>query len=156
MERTVHLPTLMNYTPTYFLQCKTSINKVLDAFSVLLPLMSRMFTKSPALIENLLGLRSGDLNITLIDLHSILDKPRLRILYRQPWSVIFVFLKRFQILRNYLPCCLLQKFQLSTTIFTMHCARSYPTAELLDALWSSNILAFWPVFFFAGIFFEVL
>ena len=50
------------------------INKVLEVLGVLLFDMSE-FPKSLALIETLLGLRCGDLNITLIDLHSILDIP---------------------------------------------------------------------------------
>ena len=52
------------------------INKVLEVFAVLLFEKSKNFPKkSPALIEALLGLRNGDLNITLVDLHSILDIP---------------------------------------------------------------------------------
>ena len=48
-------------------------NKVLEVFSVLLLVKSRVL-KSAALIEDLLGLRTGDLTtLTLIDLHSILD-----------------------------------------------------------------------------------
>ena len=49
------------------------INKVLAVFAVLLFVNLANFPKSPALIEALLGLRYGDLNITLTDLHSILD-----------------------------------------------------------------------------------
>ena len=45
------------------------INKVLEVFAVLLFVD---FPKDSALIEALLGLRYGELNITLIDLHSIL------------------------------------------------------------------------------------
>ena len=48
------------------------INKVLEVFAVLLFDMSG-FPKSLVFMETLLGLRYGDLNITLIDLHSILD-----------------------------------------------------------------------------------
>jgi len=29
----------------------------------------------------------------------------------------------------------------------MHCTQSYPTAELLEALWSFDIAAFWPLYF---------
>ena len=50
-------------------------NKVLEVFGALLFVKIPNFPKSPALIETLLGLRSGDLDITLIDLHSILDIP---------------------------------------------------------------------------------
>ena len=51
------------------------INKVLEVFSVLLLVKSSGVLKSAALIEDFLGLRTGDLTITLIDLHSILDIP---------------------------------------------------------------------------------
>ena len=50
------------------------INKVLEVFAVLLFDMSG-FPKSLVFMETLLGLRYGDLEITLIDLHSILDIP---------------------------------------------------------------------------------
>ena len=50
-------------------------DKVLGVFSVLLFVKESGIRKTSALIEGLLGLRSGDLMITLIDLHSILDIP---------------------------------------------------------------------------------
>ena len=40
-----------------------------------------------------------------------------------------------------------------SVLFIVHCTQSYPTAELLEALWSFNISAFWPPYFskaFAG------
>ena len=51
------------------------INKVLEVFAVLLLVKFSYFTKSLARVEALLSLWYGDLNITLIDLHSILDIP---------------------------------------------------------------------------------
>ncbi|KAF8798371.1 hypothetical protein BYT27DRAFT_7228440 [Phlegmacium glaucopus] len=59
---------------TYIFSSVEDINKVLEVFSVLL-LVKTGYVKSPALIEDLLGLRRDDLKITLIDLHSILDIP---------------------------------------------------------------------------------
>ena len=59
---------------TYIFSVVEDIEKVLEVFRVLLLVSSRVI-KNSALIEGLLCLRNGDLNITLIDLHSILDIP---------------------------------------------------------------------------------
>ena len=60
---------------THIFSSVKDINKVLEVFSVLLLTNTSKFPKTPALIEDLLCLRSGDLNIALVDLHSILDIP---------------------------------------------------------------------------------
>ena len=60
---------------THIFSSVEDINKVLDVFRVLVFVKTSVILRSSALIEDLLGLRSGDLMITLIDLHSILDIP---------------------------------------------------------------------------------
>ena len=60
---------------THIFSSVEDINKVLEVFSVLLLVKTSRFRKSSKLIEDLLGLRRGDLNVTLLDLHSILDIP---------------------------------------------------------------------------------
>ncbi|KAF8798348.1 hypothetical protein BYT27DRAFT_7264914 [Phlegmacium glaucopus] len=60
---------------TYIFSVVENINKVLEVFSVLLLVKTSLAWKSPDFIETLLGLRSGDLKIMSIDLHSILDIP---------------------------------------------------------------------------------
>jgi len=51
------------------------INKVVEVISVLLLVKTSIVQKSSVFIEDLLELRRGDLNVTLLDLHSILDIP---------------------------------------------------------------------------------
>jgi len=60
---------------THLFSSVEDVNKVLEVFSILLLVKTANVVKRPALIEDLLCLRSDDLKITLIDLHSILDIP---------------------------------------------------------------------------------
>ncbi|KAF8798342.1 hypothetical protein BYT27DRAFT_6902536 [Phlegmacium glaucopus] len=154
---------------TFIFSSVEDINKVLEVFSVLVLVKTGYILKTPALIEDLLDLRRDDLKITLIDLHSILDIPfeadagEIRVLH--------AFLEDFLLdksrsgdyhidqgyahanlalhLLRYIPQMNISNHEisvlhsLSSAIFTVHCAQSYPTAVLLDALWSSSTLTFW-------------
>ena len=170
------------------------INKVLEVFAVLLLVNFVNFPKSSALIEALLGLRYGDLNITLIDLHSILDIPpearkrEIRILHaslgdflldqrRAGSYYIDPGYAHANLARHFMRCItqnvtdngvsslfffehrqILKIIMLSRSetsllnicssdSFTKHCIMSYPTAELLDVLWSFDTFYFWTLFY---------
>ncbi|KAF8798344.1 hypothetical protein BYT27DRAFT_6902614 [Phlegmacium glaucopus] len=153
---------------TFIFSSVEDINKVLEVFSVLL-LVKTGYVKSPGLIEDLLGLRRDDLKVTLIDLHSILDIPfrgdagEIRVLHASLEDFLldksrsgdYHIDRRYahaylaQLLLRYIPqmntsnheISILQS--LSSANFTVHCVQSYPTVELLDALWSSSTLTFW-------------
>ena len=60
---------------THIFSLVEDINKVLGVFSVLLLVKAPMIPRTSAFIEDLVGLRRSDLNVTLLDLHSILDFP---------------------------------------------------------------------------------
>ncbi|KAF8798341.1 hypothetical protein BYT27DRAFT_7218575 [Phlegmacium glaucopus] len=153
-------------------------NAVLEVLSVLVLVQTRYILKSPALIEDLLGLRRDELKITLIDLHSILDVPfegdagEVRVLYTSLAEFLLDQTRsgNYHIdqgcahanLARHLMRCTCQKstsFQtlprseisklrdISSAIFILHCTRSYPTAELLDALWSLDLSPFWTLYY---------
>ena len=179
---------------THIFSSVEDINKVLEVFSVLLLVKTSRVRKSVAFIEDLLGLRNGDLNVTLVDLHSILDIPakaepgEIRVLHASLGDFLLDQARsgKYHVhqghshagLARHLIRCISQQvtgcrsmlpfFQASlvlttfatlhhsetatldnilSVLFPVHCTQSYPTAELLEALWSFNISAFWPPYF---------